>query len=46
MEEGADYDKVLKEAHLGFAEANPEADIEGYFVRAMICAKELQQYSL
>ena len=29
--EGADYDEVLKEAQKnGFAEANPEADVEGY----------------
>lgn len=29
--EGADYDDVLKEAQAnGFAEANPEADVEGY----------------
>lgn len=29
--EGADFDKVLKEAQLnGYAEANPAADIEGY----------------
>ena len=29
--EGADYDSVLKEAQAnGFAERNPEADVEGY----------------
>ena len=29
--EGADYDDVLKEAQAnGFAERNPEADVEGY----------------
>ena len=29
--EGADYDTVLKEAQAnGFAEQNPEADVEGY----------------
>lgn len=29
--DGADYDEVLKEAQAnGFAEANPEADVEGY----------------
>ncbi len=30
-EEGADYDTVLKQAqNLGYAERNPEADVEGY----------------
>ena len=29
--EGADYDEVLKEAQdNGYAERNPEADVEGY----------------
>lgn len=38
MEEGADYDEVLKEAQdLGFAEADPTADVEGHDVRAKIC---------
>ena len=38
MEEGADYDAVLKEAQdLGFAEADPTADVEGHDVRAKIC---------
>lgn len=37
MEAGADYDEVLKEAQdLGFAEADPSADVEGYDVRAKI----------
>lgn len=37
MEEGADYDEVLKEAQeLGFAEADPTADVEGHDVRAKI----------
>jgi len=37
MELGVDFDKVLKEAQdLGFAEADPTADIEGYDVRAKI----------
>mmetsp|Transcript_4683 Transcript_4683/g.6852 ORF Transcript_4683/g.6852 Transcript_4683/m.6852 type:complete len:434 (+) Transcript_4683:131-1432(+) len=37
MEEGADYDDVLKEAQdLGFAEADPTADVAGYDVRAKI----------
>ena len=37
MEEGADYDAVLREAQeLGFAEADPSADVEGYDVRAKI----------
>ena len=31
MEEGSDYDKVLKEAQdKGYAEADPTADVEGY----------------
>jgi len=38
MEAGADYDEVLKEAQdLGFAEADPTADVEGHDVRAKIC---------
>ena len=37
MEEGADYDAVLKEAQdLGFAEADPTADVAGHDVRAKI----------
>ena len=37
MEDGADYDEVLKEAQdLGFAEADPTADVEGHDVRAKI----------
>jgi len=37
MEEGADYDEVLKEAqNLGYAEADPTADVEGHDVRAKI----------
>mmetsp|Transcript_31127 Transcript_31127/g.35782 ORF Transcript_31127/g.35782 Transcript_31127/m.35782 type:complete len:453 (+) Transcript_31127:48-1406(+) len=37
MEEGTDYDEVLKEAQeLGFAEADPTADVEGHDVRAKI----------
>ena len=37
MEEGADYDEVLKEAQdLGYAEADPTADVEGHDVRAKI----------
>ena len=37
MEEGVDYDDVLKEAQdLGFAEADPTADVEGHDVRAKI----------
>ena len=36
-DEGADYGPVLKEAQaLGYAEANPEADVEGYDVQAKI----------
>ena len=36
-EQGADYDAVLKEAQdLGFAEADPTADVEGHDVRAKI----------
>ena len=37
MEDGADYDEVLKEAQdLGFAEADPTADVAGHDVRAKI----------
>jgi homoserine dehydrogenase len=37
MEEGADYDDVLKEAQeLGYAEADPTADVAGHDVRAKI----------
>jgi len=37
MEKGADYDAVLKEAQdLGYAEADPTADVEGHDVRAKI----------
>uniref|UniRef100_A0A7S2KEY7 Homoserine dehydrogenase n=1 Tax=Leptocylindrus danicus TaxID=163516 RepID=A0A7S2KEY7_9STRA len=37
MEEGAEYDEVLKEAQdLGYAEADPTADVEGHDVRAKI----------
>lgn len=37
MENGASYDAVLKEAQaLGFAEANPSADVDGYDLQAKI----------
>ena len=37
MEAGTDYDDVLKEAQaLGYAEADPTADVEGHDVRAKI----------
>uniref|UniRef100_A0A7S3Q5E2 Homoserine dehydrogenase n=1 Tax=Chaetoceros debilis TaxID=122233 RepID=A0A7S3Q5E2_9STRA len=37
MEEGAEYEEVLNEAQaLGYAEADPSADVEGYDVRAKI----------
>jgi len=37
MEEGANYNDVLKEAQdLGYAEADPTADVEGHDVRAKI----------
>jgi homoserine dehydrogenase len=37
MEMGADYNEVLKEAQdLGYAEADPTADVEGHDVRAKI----------
>lgn len=38
MASGADFEQVLKEAQeLGYAEADPTADIEGFDVRAKIC---------
>ena len=38
METGADYGEVLKEAQkLGYAEANPSADVDGFDARAKIC---------
>lgn len=38
MEAGADYGEVLKLAQaLGYAEANPSADVDGYDARAKIC---------
>jgi homoserine dehydrogenase len=38
MEQGADYGVVLKQAQdLGYAEADPAADVEGWDVRAKIC---------
>lgn len=38
MEQGVDYDEVLKEAQeLGYAEANPSADVDGHDVCAKIC---------
>lgn len=38
MQDGADYGQVLKEAQdLGYAEADPAADVEGWDVRAKIC---------
>lgn len=38
METGADYGEVLKEAQrLGYAEANPSADVDGYDARAKLC---------
>ena len=37
QDEGADYGPILKEAQaLGYAEANPEADVEGFDVQAKI----------
>ncbi|KAL7556116.1 hypothetical protein ACA910_020199 [Epithemia clementina (nom. ined.)] len=37
MEDGADYNAVLKEAQeLGYAEADPTADVEGHDVRAKL----------
>lgn len=38
MESGADYATVLKDAQqLGYAEANPSADVDGYDARAKLC---------
>jgi homoserine dehydrogenase len=38
MEGGADYATVLKDAQqLGYAEANPSADVDGYDARAKLC---------
>ena len=38
METGADYAEVLKEAQrLGYAEANPSADVDGFDARAKLC---------
>lgn len=38
MEAGADYAEVLAEAQrLGYAEANPSADVDGYDARAKLC---------
>lgn len=38
MESGADYAEVLAEAQsLGYAEANPSADVDGYDARAKLC---------
>jgi homoserine dehydrogenase len=38
MEAGADYAEVLREAQrLGFAEADPSADVDGYDARAKLC---------
>jgi homoserine dehydrogenase len=38
MESGAEFEEVLKEAQeLGYAEADPTADVEGLDVRAKIC---------
>lgn len=38
MESGADYGEVLKEAQrLGYAEANPSADVDGFDARAKLC---------
>lgn len=38
MEAGADYGEVLKLAQaLGYAEANPSADVDGFDARAKIC---------
>jgi homoserine dehydrogenase len=38
MQAGADFETVLQEAQeLGYAEADPTADVEGYDVRAKIC---------
>jgi homoserine dehydrogenase len=38
MESGADYAMVLKDAQqLGYAEANPSADVDGFDARAKLC---------
>ncbi|HTH53319.1 MAG TPA: homoserine dehydrogenase [Edaphobacter sp.] len=38
METGADYATVLKDAQeLGYAEANPSADVDGFDARAKLC---------
>jgi homoserine dehydrogenase len=38
MEEGADYATVLQDAQkLGYAEANPSADVDGFDARAKLC---------
>ena len=38
MESGAEYATVLKEAQrLGYAEANPSADVDGFDARAKLC---------
>ena len=38
MENGADYVEVLKRAQeLGYAEANPSADVDGFDARAKLC---------
>ncbi len=38
MEAGADYGEVLKTAQgLGYAEANPSADVDGFDARAKLC---------
>lgn len=38
MESGADYATVLKDAQqLGYAEANPSADVDGFDARAKLC---------
>jgi homoserine dehydrogenase len=38
METGADYTTVLKDAQqLGYAEANPSADVDGFDARAKLC---------
>jgi homoserine dehydrogenase len=38
METGAEYATVLKDAQqLGYAEANPSADVDGYDARAKLC---------
>ena len=38
MERGAEYDAILHEAQqLGYAEANPSADVDGYDARSKLC---------